>query len=157
MYIYLSIYIYIPPYPWDVLSKSSQKTTLTPDILISCQMCRRVGSSFATVYLLGNHVFLDCICSVLPEDSPVQTVDGGVIAALNRISSQWLNSVQTLLLPNPWEEQSFWKFTLTRRSHTSSSIHTCSAPWKEAVIQTDSRIKLWVKKCQNLFKNITAL
>lgn len=101
MSIYLSIYIYIPPYPWDVLSKSSQKTALTPDILISCQMCRRVGSSFATVYLLGNHVFLDCICSVLPEDSPVQTVDGGVIAALNRISSQRLNSVQTLLLPNP--------------------------------------------------------
>lgn len=40
---------------------------LTPGILISCQMCKRVGSSGAvTVYLLGNHVFLECICCVLP-------------------------------------------------------------------------------------------
>lgn len=53
-----------------------------PDIFISCQMCNRVGSSDAVnVYLLGNHVFLQYMCSILPEeDGPPQTMDSSVIS-----------------------------------------------------------------------------
>lgn len=119
-------------------------------------MCRRVGSSSAvTVYLLGNHVFLECICSVLPEDRPAQTADGGVIAALNRIRSQWLNTVQTLLVPKSLRRTVFLKVYTHQEaslSHTSSCVHTCSAPWKEAVIQTGSRIKLWLKNVKIWFQ-----
>lgn len=60
-------------------------------------MCKRAGCAAAvTVYLLGNHVFLECICSVLPEDdSPVQTADDSVIGL------EWnqhldLNTIQIL-------------------------------------------------------------
>lgn len=57
----------------------AENKTVMPHTLICCQMCKRVGSSDAvTVYLLGNHVFLESICSVLP-DSPAQTADGGII------------------------------------------------------------------------------
>lgn len=145
--------------------------TLPPDILISCQMCKRVGSSGAvTVYLLGNHVFLECIRSVLPEeDSPAQTVCMAASSALNRIS--WTQSRYYLC-------QIREKCKLSERLHSPGGLpftasgpkdnhgcnkklagwiidtdmqsmyaHPCTdtdtVPHKQTVIQRDSWTKLW--------------
>ncbi|MEQ2197497.1 hypothetical protein XENOCAPTIV_030289, partial [Xenoophorus captivus] len=40
-----------------------------------CPACGRCSCTLS-VYLLGNHVFVECICSVLPEDNPGQSKYG---------------------------------------------------------------------------------